>query len=276
MVAKDHAVSQESFSICKCTNCGFLFTNPRPDEQNIGKYYISDDYISHKDQSSNPVNLVYKIVRKFTIKHKVNWLNKYRKSKGRLLDFGCGTGYFLKAAEENGWESVGLEPNDTAAHIAVKKHGLRILHHTSELESETNFDAITLFHTLEHVHELKPTLKLLTVKLKKKGLLFIAVPNFNSYDSSLYKENWAALDVPRHLYHFTSETIGILANQFQLKIKATEPMVFDSYYVSILSEKYINNNYNIIKSITNGYKSNKIGEKSNNNHSSILFILQKK
>lgn len=275
MVVKDHAVSQESFSICKCNNCSLLFTNPRPNEENIGKYYLSEDYISHEDKSSNLVNFMYKLVRKLTLKQKVKWLKENKESQGRLLDFGCGTGYFLKAAEKHGWKAVGLEPNEKAAHMATKKHGLRILKNTSELEEEKKFDVITLFHVLEHVHELKNTLELLLTKLKKRGLLFIAVPNFNSYDSSVYKENWAALDIPRHLYHFTYESMEVLANQHHLKIKTTKPMIFDSYYVSILSDSYINNKKNLIKSVLNGYKSNRLGKKENNNYSSILFILKK-
>lgn len=274
MVVKDHAVSQESFSICKCNNCGFLFTNPRPDKENIDVYYHSEDYISHKDKSSNLVNFLYKIVRKLTIKQKIKWLKENKESPGRLLDFGCGTGYFLRAAKNQGWETVGVEPNEKAAGIATKKHGLQIFNNISDLGNEKKFDAITLFHVLEHVHELKETVELLLKKLKKKGILFIAVPNHNAYDSSVYKENWAALDVPRHLYHFTYETMEVLATQYQLKIKAVQPMIFDSFYVSVLSEKYIGNKTSFIKPILTGLKSNKIGKK-NKNYSSLLFILKK-
>lgn len=151
---------------------------------------------------------------------------------------------------------------------------MKVYGELSDLETEKKFDAITLFHVLEHVHDLEPTMKLLYEKLKQRGNLYIAVPNFNSYDSILYKENWASLDVPRHLYHFTADTMEQLAKQYQLKIKTIKPMLFDSYYVSILSEGYINNKNKIIRGIKNGYKSNKIAEEEKN-HSSLLFVLKK-
>ena len=274
IVVKDHAVSQESFSICKCASCDFLFTNPRPDQQHIGQYYNSKNYISHQDASSNLTNFIYKLVRKYTLRQKVGWINENAKTKGRLLDFGCGTGYFLKAAEKDGWKAVGYEPNSTASSIAVKKNNLRIYEDLAELENEKKFDAITLFHVLEHVHDLEGTLHFLLSKLKQRGNLYIAVPNYNSYDAAIYKENWAALDVPRHLYHFTTATMQTLAKQYELKIKAIRPMWFDSYYVSILSEDYSNNKNKIIKAFQNGYKSNQIAKKENN-YSSLLFVLRK-
>jgi 2-polyprenyl-3-methyl-5-hydroxy-6-metoxy-1,4-benzoquinol methylase len=274
MVVKDHSVSQESFSVCKCADCNFLFTNPRPDRQHIGQYYESDNYISHQDAASNLTNLIYKMVRKITLKQKVRWINKASKTKGRLLDFGCGTGYFLQAAQKDGWHVVGFEPNAKALSVARDKHNLKIYQEFTELEGEKKFDAITLFHVLEHVHDLDQTMKILHQKLKQRGNLFIAVPNFNSYDSKLYKENWASLDVPRHLYHFTTGTMERLAKEHNFKIKTIKPMLFDSYYVSILSEGYIHNKNKIIDSIKNGYKSNSLAKKDNN-YSSLLFILKK-
>lgn len=274
LVIKDHAVSQESFSVCKCSNCHLLFTNPRPDKAHIQQYYQSENYISHQDAASNLTNLIYKIVRKFTLRQKVNWINLHTNQTGKLLDFGCGTGYFLKSAEKKGWQVVGVEPNPTAASISKTKHNLKVYDTMEELDQEKKFDAITLFHVLEHVHELKQTLELLLQKLKKRGTLFIAVPNYNSYDSKHYKENWAALDIPRHLYHFTHQTMEILAKEFNLKIKATEPMLFDSYYVSLLSQGYIDSKNNITNAVKIGYKSNKIAKKDNN-YSSIMFVLKK-
>ena len=275
MVVKDHSISKESFSICKCSHCDFLFTNPRPTKENTEKYYSSENYISHKDKTTNLTNLLYKIVRKFTLKKKVKWLNENTNSRGRLLDFGCGTGKFLRSAEKDGWKAVGLEPNKEAASMAIQRHGSKVFSTLSELEGEKKFDAITLFHVLEHVHNLKSTLDFLLSKLKKRGSLFIAVPNFHSYDAEFYKENWAALDVPRNLYHFTPQTMEVLAKEFGLNIKSTKPLIFDSYYVSILSESYINNKKKLINPILIGNKSNRIARKTNNNYSSLLYILKK-
>lgn len=274
IVVKDHAVSQESFSICKCSSCNFLFTNPRPDQQHIGQYYHSKNYISHQDASSNITNFIYKLVRKYTLRQKVGWINEFAKTKSRLLDFGCGTGYFLKAAEKDGWKVIGFEPNSTASSIAINKNNLNVYEEITDLENEKKFDVITLFHVLEHVHDLEGTLQFLLRKLKHRGSLYIAVPNYDSYDAAVYKEKWAALDVPRHLYHFTAATMDNLAKQYHLKIKAIRPMSFDSYYVSILSEGYTDNKNKIINAIKNGYKSNQIAKKENN-YSSLLFVLRK-
>lgn len=274
MVVKDHAVSHESFSISKCNKCDFLFTNPRPDKDNIQKYYESANYISHQDKSSNLTNFLYKLVRRITLKKKVRWINENSSKKGRLLDFGCGTGYFLQEALKNGWEATGFEVNSQAAAVALGKHGLQVYDDINLLKAENKFDVITLFHVLEHVHDLCGTLKILLSLLKKRGTLMIAVPNYNSHDSLNYKENWASLDVPRHLYHFTSQTMEVMAQEYGLKIKEVLPMLFDSYYVSILSDSYIKNKNNIIKSIINGYRFNKIAKKDNN-YSSLLFILKK-
>src|SRR5690606_17560265 len=155
MVVKDHVVSSEYFSICKCRNCEVLFTNPRPDEKNILKYYQSEDYVSHQDKASNVTNFVYRIVRNITLRQKVNWLNKNTPSKGRLLDYGCGTGHFLRAAGRNGWQTVGVEPHEEVATKASTLTETKIYNHSSQLDAEKKFDAITLFHVLEHVHELE-------------------------------------------------------------------------------------------------------------------------
>ncbi|KEO73576.1 methyltransferase [Anditalea andensis] len=276
MVVKDHSITQESFTLCKCNNCSFIFTNPRPDQKNIGKYYQSENYISHSDKSNNFIDVLYKMVRSYTLGQKVGWMNAYVKNKGRLLDYGCGTGHFLKRANKNGWQTIGLEPNKEAAELAVKNLNLSILQSLDDLKHENKFDAITLFHVLEHVHDLHHTLNILLQKLKKRGTLFIAVPNNMSFDAIHFKEKWAALDVPRHLYHFNQETMGILAEEFNLRIVDAVPMKFDSYYVSILSDKITNSGNNLLKSIINGYKSNNYAKNNKNNYSSLLFILRKK
>jgi len=275
LVVKDHAISQESFSICKCNNCSLLFTNPRPDKAGISRYYQDEKYISHKDKGNSPINILYKAVRIHTTNQKIKWINEFSKGKHRLLDFGCGTGYFLDKAKKKGWEGIGVEPNAEAAELARKKRNLYVVEDISELAQEKKFDSITLFHVLEHVHDLEDTLHLLLSKLKKRGTLFVAVPNYNSYDSQLYGENWAPLDVPRHLYHFTAQTMEFLAKQYELKIRDIKPLLFDSYYASILSNNYIPNKKNIIKPFINGYKSNLSGKNNINNYSSLLFVMKK-
>lgn len=276
---QDFSISKEKFILCKCTSCNFIFTNPRPEEKTIDRYYQSHDYISHQNKSTNLINLIYKWVRNNTIKKKVKWLNQYTQKKGSLLDIGSGTGHFLLAAKKNGWKSSGIEPNQTAKKIAIKKK-LKISESLDDVKKDKKFDAISLFHVLEHIHDLRKTGKKLFNLIKDEGTILIAVPNIDSYDAKKYGTFWAAYDVPRHLYHFNQQTFEIFAENSGLKIVAIEPLKYDSYYVSLLSEDYINPNTNklkrMINAFLNGYKSNRWAKKNNNNYSSLLYILKKK
>ncbi len=275
----DHAISGKKFLLCKCSKCNLIFTNPRPEKESISQYYQSDDYISHKDKSNNITNILYKIVRKITIRQKLDWLNNNNIKKGSLLDIGCGTGYFLEAAAKDGWKTIGLEPDETARKIALEKH-ITIVSDIAELPVKKHYQCITMFHVLEHIHKLRKTGKKLYELLKRDGTLFIAVPNYNSFDSNYYDKYWAGLDVPRHLYHFTQETIHVFAKEHNFKIINTIPMKFDSYYVSLLSEQYKDKDSPLWKryhkGITLGLKSNQWAKDNDNNYSSLLFILKKK
>ncbi|MCH7407918.1 class I SAM-dependent methyltransferase [Belliella sp. DSM 111904] len=273
---KDHAVSEETFTLCKCEDCKLIFTNPRPSENDIGKYYQFDNYVSHKDKGNNLINLIYKQVRKITLKTKIGWIKEYTPSKGSLLDYGCGTGYFLKEAKVNGWNVSGIEPNQDARAIA-NKFDINVFDSIEKLDDNNRYDTITLFHVLEHIHNLNSTIENLIQKLNYNGLLFIAVPNHQSHDANAYQENWAAWDVPRHLYHFDQVSMQNFASIHQLEIIAQKPMLFDSYYVSLLSASYDSKNKILapLNAFMNGWKSNATA-KSDNNYSSIMFILKKK
>ncbi len=278
-LVEDHSVSGEKFILCQCKNCSLIFTNPRPDENSIMKYYDSEDYISHQDNSNTLINVIYKTVRKYTLKSKISWINEHTNIPGRILDYGCGTGYFLQAAKKKGWSCFGIEPNQIARQKA-RDFGLTVFENINQIKKEKKFDAITLFHVLEHIHSLTKTLQNIIKQLKNSGTLFLAVPNVESFDATFYKEEWAGLDVPRHLYHFTQTSMHILAEEMSLKIIDQKPMVFDSYYVSMLSEKYKNKESNklisLLYAISTGLKSNKWARNNKKNYSSILFILKKK
>lgn len=264
--------------LCQCSKCELIFTNPRPEQIDIQSYYESEDYISHQNKSNNLTNLLYKTVRFYTIRQKVNWLNTYNENKGSLLDIGCGTGYFLKAAQKSEWKVTGVEPNKTARNLAKDK-GLKVYNKLEKIDDKKSYNCISLFHVLEHVHELRKTIKKLLQHLDDNGALMIAVPNYSSLDAQHYAEYWAAWDVPRHLYHFNQSSMEYLATEFKLKIEDILPMKFDSYYVSLLSEKYSNPDQPFIKQLINGFnkgmESNKWAKENNNNFSSLLFILKK-
>lgn len=275
MVVKDHSVSKESFNIMVCDNCNFHFTNPRPSEDEIGKYYDSEEYISHTDQANSPINLIYKIARQYALRSKKKLINSIAKDKkGRILDYGCGTGYFLETMKSNDWKTYGIEPNDKARAIATQK--VKVKRSIDELDLKNKkFDIITLWHVLEHIHDLNSTIKSLKTILKEKGKIIIAVPNIESYEESIFGEEWAAYDVPRHLYHFSQETMKTLMLKHGLKIKKTYPMKLDAYYISLLSNKYKFAKYKFINSFITGYKSNTYASKNKNNYSSLIYIIKK-
>lgn len=271
---KDNTVSKAIFSIVECTSCSFKYTNPRPEEKDLGKYYISEEYVSHSNTSKGFINFVYQKVRNYTLKGKLNLINRLHSNKGNLLDVGCGTGEFLNVCAKNNWNTTGIEPSDSARNFAKEQYGLNVVTEDSfAIFKEQQFDVITMWHVLEHVPHLNDRIQELKKALANDGVLLIAVPNCSSHDADYYKENWAAYDLPRHLYHFTPNTIEKLFTKHGFKLSETLPMKFDSFYVSLLSEKYKGTGLQIIKGFWRGFISNlKAG---NNKYSSQIYIFRK-
>jgi 2-polyprenyl-3-methyl-5-hydroxy-6-metoxy-1,4-benzoquinol methylase/Zn ribbon nucleic-acid-binding protein len=271
LTVKDHMITKESFNILECSACGFHFTNPRPSLLNIGHYYKSEDYVSHSSSKKGFINSIYNLIRNYTIKQKVNLLKSLSK-KTEILDIGAGTGHFLNACKTNGFSVLGLEPDEDAVNFAKNNFQLDLkpLATLYELESNSK-DFISMWHVLEHVYNLKQDFTEIVRVLKDDGFLIIAVPNMESYDAKIYKENWAAYDVPRHLYHFRKLDIEQLSKKYELKLIDVKGMKFDSFYVSMLSEKYIGGS--ILKAFLNGLKSNLKSNKGG--YSSQIYILSK-
>lgn len=274
LTCKDHTVSKKTFDLVRCNNCNFIFTNPRPKAEDLYKYYQSQDYVSHSNKSNNPVNFIYKIARNFTLKRKVRLINSISK-KGKILDVGCGTGHFINACQQNGWAITGVEPDKQARKVASDKTGQTIADDLSKID-ENNFDVISMWHVLEHVSDLNQYMRMLVERLKENGKLIVAVPNHKSNDAIYYKADWAAYDVPRHLYHFDQNTMNQLANKYGLKVAKTLPMKLDSYYVSLLSETYQGSGLvKYIKAIYRGFVSNIKAKQNQNNYSSLIYIISK-
>ncbi|MFT6882419.1 MAG: 2-polyprenyl-3-methyl-5-hydroxy-6-metoxy-1,4-benzoquinol methylase, partial [Marinoscillum sp.] len=238
IICKDHAASGESFAIVKCTKCDLLFTNPRPNQSNISKYYEHADYISHTNNANNPINLLYKLARRYTLSQKISLITKFTPNK-YLLDYGCGTGIFTNYAKSRGYIVDAVEPSPDARRIADDILGITVKSNVVKIKPKS-YDIITAWHVIEHVHELRITLNTLRKSLRDNGIIFIAVPNCLSYEAIKYQENWAAYDVPRHLYHFTQSSFKTLAHNCKLHLVETVPMKLDAFYVSMLSEKYLN------------------------------------
>jgi 2-polyprenyl-3-methyl-5-hydroxy-6-metoxy-1,4-benzoquinol methylase len=274
---KDFSITQEVFVLTSCNQCGFLFTSDAPSQSDIGKYYQSDVYISHTDGSKGLIEKLYQLVRKKTLVDKRKLVSGIsHKQKGNVLDYGCGTGAFLNEMKISGWQVSGIEPDSGARKRAEQLVGSKI-GLPEELSGLTSgqYDVITMWHVLEHVHELSWTIDQLKRLLKEDGRLFIAVPNHHSFDARHYGSFWAAYDVPRHLYHFSPDTMGLLMEKHGLKVIAQKAMWFDSFYVSMLSEKYKNGKINIIKAFCIGLISNFITFFNREKCSSLIYVVSK-
>jgi 2-polyprenyl-3-methyl-5-hydroxy-6-metoxy-1,4-benzoquinol methylase len=277
LTVKDHSVSKEEFVVWQCSNCTLRFTQDVPDENNIGRYYKSEDYISHTNTDKGFVNKAYQKVRDYTLQQKAKLIiEETGQDRGSLLDIGSGTGAFLNTMKEKGWQVKGVEPDEDARRLAKRFYGLSIDGPASINElSDQSFDAITLWHVLEHVHHLHEYVEQLKRLLKPQGKLFIAVPNYQSKDAAAYRLYWAAYDVPRHLYHFSPKSIDVLIQQHGLKIEKQKPMWFDSFYISMLSSKYKNGKTNYPAAVINGIKSNLAALANKENCSSLIYIISK-
>ena len=269
----DHTYSKKSFDIVSCNSCSFWFSNPIPEEKNIGEYYKSDAYVSHTKNKSGVINSLYHFVKNYSIKKKHTLVKPFLSNNNTLLDYGCGAGDFLTYCKSQGVNTFGYETSDDARKVAEEKSQIK-LKSTNEIHQETKqFDVITMWHVLEHVYDLNKDFEKLTSLLNDDGRLIVAVPNRESFDAKHYKESWAAYDLPRHLYHFTKKDITSFSKNYKLEVESILPMVFDSFYVSMLSEKYSGGN--IVKGILNGLKSNIKGKEEQPNHSSLIYVLKK-
>jgi 2-polyprenyl-3-methyl-5-hydroxy-6-metoxy-1,4-benzoquinol methylase len=267
---KDYTVSCEIFDLKYDSDLDLLITDPQPTLEKLPTYYESEDYISHTDGKRSLFEKLYHFIKSIAIKNKLNLINS-ESAKGNLLDIGAGTGEFLFAAKKKGWSITGIEPNIKAKEIAIKK-GVSFADNLNELENNS-FDVITMWHVLEHVPNLEYQIKELKRLLKPEGTIIIAVPNFKSFDANYYNEFWAAYDVPRHLWHFSKKAIEILFQKENLKLVKIFPMKFDSFYVSLLSEKYKTGKMNFFKAFLIGMKSNRYGKK-NTEYSSHIYVIK--
>ena len=267
----DYSVSKETFDLYYDQDLDLLITSPQPSPENLGRYYESNDYISHTDSKRSLFEKAYHFVKGIALKNKLNLINNCSSSKGNLLDIGAGTGDFLLTAKQNGWKTIGVEPSVKAREIAIGK-GIKFSDSTQDLESHS-FDVITMWHVLEHVPNLEIQIKELKRLVKPNATIIIAVPNFKSYDANYYGKFWAAFDVPIHFWHFSKTAIQLLFEKENIKLEKVLPMKFDSFYVSLLSEKYKKGKMNFVKAIWIGLVSN-WKAKSSLEYSSHIYVLK--
>lgn len=272
---KDHFLSGENFAIFSCDSCGLMITQPTPALDKLADYYESPDYISHSNQKQGLFNQVYQIIRKITLKRKLRLIRKYTRGDS-VLDIGCATGEFLNYCALRGMNATGIEPNRKAREFAKQQYRLKVEdeQYLSNLR-DASFSVITMWHVMEHVPDINERMATIYRLLADDGVAFIALPNPNSYDALYYNEFWAAWDVPRHLYHFTREAFNFMAEKFQFRVVNRIPMRFDSYYVSLLSEKYMKGKTSVISAMFRGLLSNRMARKVNSEYSSVIYVIKK-
>ena len=274
---KDHLVSNEVFEIRHCISCSLRITSPKPNVEEIGKYYKSDEYISHKEVGESVLNKIYKFVQRFSLIKKRNIIKRtFRNKKGTLLDVGCGTGDFLKVMNKAGWIISGVEKDGNARRIAQNTSGAPIFSIEQHFSDSNKYDVITMWHSLEHVDDLEKQIANLISLLNENGLLFVAVPNYLSFDAVYYMQNWAAYDAPRHLYHFSAQAMRTLFNKYDIDIIRYQQLPFDSFYISLLSEFSIIGSKNIVRAGWIGLRSYLNGLFNPKRASSVLYILERK
>ncbi|PIB39396.1 class I SAM-dependent methyltransferase [Maribacter sp. 4G9] len=267
---KDHFNTQEIFVLEYIEALDLLKTSPSP--KNLEKYYAHQDYISHTDNNKTKIDKIYQKVKNYSLIKKVQLINKLDVKEKRILDIGAGTGDFLKIASKDKWKIEGVEPNQYARQKASEKN--IVLQERIEKLKNEKFDVITLWHVLEHLPDLENQVKKINNLLTERGYLIIAAPNYKSYDAHYYKDYWAAFDTPRHLWHFSKKSIQLLFIEHNIKLIKTKPMLFDSFYVSLLSEKYKTGKNNYMKAFLIGLISN-IKGLFTKEYSSHIYILQK-
>jgi 2-polyprenyl-3-methyl-5-hydroxy-6-metoxy-1,4-benzoquinol methylase len=275
LLGKDFSVSKEEYSVLKCTDCSFAFTQNAPDKAHIGKYYKSEDYVSHSDTKKGLFFKAYHMVRSIMLKRKAKLIQKHTgKTKGKILDVGCGTGYFPSTMKEHGWDVLGIEQDDETRQYAIDKFQIEAKGPDSikELE-EGSFDCITLWHVLEHLHDLNESVEQYYKLLKPEGVLIIAVPNHECFEAKIYEKYWAGWDIPIHLWHFSIQSMKKLMSKHNFSVSAIKGMPFDPFYISLISEKYRKGNS--IRGLFMGFLAMLAGLISKPKSSSLIYIIRK-
>lgn len=271
LTVNDYFLTNEEFHLQKCVSCGFIVTNPFPTSDEIGRYYQSEQYYSHPDKKNSLMSRIYNFIKSLNIDYKYKVATSGLIA-GTILDIGCGSGDFLLKAKNNDWKIRGIEPDDRAARFSESSLGINIIHPKQIVELEnTQFDVITLWHVLEHVEDINEQARQLKRLLKTNGRLVIALPNINSFDAQYYGKKWAGLDVPRHLYHFSFQNIRQLLENHGFKFLKREPLLFDAYYISLLSQRYRSRFLYPVLAVFLGFISNLKAKKSRE-YSSNIYI----
>jgi 2-polyprenyl-3-methyl-5-hydroxy-6-metoxy-1,4-benzoquinol methylase len=274
---KDFTVSEETYDLYKCSDCGFIFTQDAPDAAHIGPYYKSDDYVSHSNTNKGLFFKVYHKVREIMLarKHKEIVANSSIKAGAKILDIGAGRGYFLNHMQEHKYVCTGIEQDPDVRQAAIDQFNLNVLppEELYKLEDK-QFDVITLWHVLEHIHDYRGYLDKIKKLLKPDGLLVVALPNPSCSDQYIYKDYWSGWDVPIHLWHFTPQNAKDLMAQYQFKMIDKRKLPFDPFYLSILASKERKDSFPTITGFVNGFKAYLMSLNNIDNSTSLTYYFK--
>ncbi|MFO7998896.1 MAG: class I SAM-dependent methyltransferase [Bacteroidales bacterium] len=276
---RDHLVSKKLFHVEQCRACQLAFTNPRPNKLKISAFYASADYVSHSDRPRSMREKIYHGVKRYMLGRKLRWVHQFLDKGSRIMDVGCGTGAFLEALVQKGFDARGFEPGLKARQTALAK-GLDVSGDEKELEGlpEESLHGITLWHVLEHMHDVAGKLSLFHRLLVPGGKILIAVPLYQSLDAAFYKQHWAAYDLPRHLYHFNETSLTRALAQSGFSLVARKGLPFDAFYVSLLSEQQADKwpgFARVLRALAVGAASNLAGFGGRKSWSSEVFVFEK-
>lgn len=272
----DQLVSKHAFSIIQCKNCGLRVTQDAPGPLSSSAYYASEAYVSHSNTKQGLINRLYQLVRTRTLSQKVKWVERCTRLRGgRILDVGSGAGAFVAALRCAGWRADGLEPDPTARQVAINDFGITLMESNQLFKLPAGeFDAITLWHVLEHVHDLDGYMQAFRRLLKPGGRLLLALPNHTSFDANHFQRWWAAYDVPRHLYHFAPASIRHLAQRHGFDCRSIRPMWYDAFYISLLSHQHKTGSSRWFSSFWIGMRSNWNALFNRERASSLIYELK--
>ena len=260
---KDYIKSGDLFQLYKDNNSGIVWTF-LDKNHNHEYYYSSEKYIPHKEKKGF-FGFLYLFVQKIMFRYKLKNLKNHINKNKIVLDYGSGDGRFAEYLNQLQIKTMTYDP-------LVKK--LDESEPNSYQTPENQIDTIMMWHVIEHIPDLDSSIKAIYNSIKNKGSLVVAVPNIDSYDSKHYKECWAGFDVPRHLYHFNHESLINFIEKQGFIYNYRKPLIFDSFYVSILSEKNRNNPFGTLNGLIIGLISNLFALFSTN-YSSSFYVFTK-
>jgi 2-polyprenyl-3-methyl-5-hydroxy-6-metoxy-1,4-benzoquinol methylase len=228
---RERLMEKDGWQVFKCGVCGLGFLDPRPSAEELLQLYNQEYFQTHCLEGGALGSESLK--RRLSLE---DWrLRLFRRFKplGKVLDVGCGNGYFLAACREKGYQVHGIDCSGFAVQHAIKKLGLDVtIGALDEIDMpEKEFDVITFWHCLEHMHDPREALDKAVAWLKPDGLLIIEVPNHEGTDARSVGVDWVGWSLPHHLFHFTEQTLSLL-----LRLRGFEIIKSNDFHSETIKE----------------------------------------